>query len=149
MVDYETYMKSERWGELRGEVMLRAGWICELPGCEMPAVEVHHITYDRFGEEELTDLAALCLYHHRVTHDLSETVHRCKAAEEMLEPGDGIDCYCPECAHLRRAERANAVLREKLTRDLNARLHAAVGGLQGDVRYSKLRDDSLGKAGGE
>lgn len=139
MVDYDDYMRSKRWGELRGEVMLRAGWICELPGCDIPAVEVHHITYDRFGNEELTDLAATCLRHHAVLHDLSHIVEPCDAASEMLDPDDGIECYCAECGYRRDRADSDVPLRERLTGLLNAKLYQAVGGRGEPGRFSKLK----------
>jgi hypothetical protein len=56
---YDAYLASSKWRERRQLVMQRAGGMCE--GCgKAPASEVHHLTYERVGDEMLFDLVAIC-----------------------------------------------------------------------------------------
>lgn len=66
------FLESPRWAEMRRLVMRRAGGICE--GClTAPAVQVHHLNYDRrFSREMLFDLRAVCRSCHVAIHDPSD-----------------------------------------------------------------------------
>ena len=50
---------SSRWQVLRAQAMLRARGICEVCG-DRVATQVHHVTYERLGNERPNDLLALC-----------------------------------------------------------------------------------------
>jgi 5-methylcytosine-specific restriction endonuclease McrA len=68
--EYQKYIKSERWKakcKLFWEVNGR--W-CR--GCRTTrgALHVHHITYDRLGNEALSDLRGLCSKCHKEVHEL-------------------------------------------------------------------------------
>lgn len=75
------YLKSDEWKHKRDAVMHRAQRrrfydiegrdmglffdssaypLCENDGCSNEAKQVHHLTYERIGKEELEDLQALC-----------------------------------------------------------------------------------------
>ena len=70
---YSRYLKSEEWQNLRLKVLARAKHICE--GCgEQPATHVHHLTYDRFGNEMLFDLVAVCESCHKKIHKQTRTM---------------------------------------------------------------------------
>jgi 5-methylcytosine-specific restriction endonuclease McrA len=64
---YQRYLRSERWRLLRKQVLRRAGWRCECCGRRGP-LDVHHLTYERFGRELLGDLQALCRDCHDGAH---------------------------------------------------------------------------------
>jgi 5-methylcytosine-specific restriction endonuclease McrA len=52
-------MASREWRQLRKLVFLRNRGYCER--CqEQTATQVHHLTYERLGHEDLDDLQALC-----------------------------------------------------------------------------------------
>ena len=51
----------------RKQVLRRAGWRCETCGRRAP-LDVHHLTYERFGNELLGDLRALCRECHDEAH---------------------------------------------------------------------------------
>lgn len=59
---YQAYLRSAAWRKRRGYALARAGNRCE--GCGVSSLErrleVHHITYDRLGFEDLRDLRVLC-----------------------------------------------------------------------------------------
>ena len=53
------YMASREWAVLKEAVKKRADGVCERCGLD-PVDQVHHLTYERFGHELLTDLHGLC-----------------------------------------------------------------------------------------
>lgn len=57
---YATYLKTYHWQSLRAEKLRAAGWKCERCGSGRGPLNVHHLTYDRRGDEDLADLAVLC-----------------------------------------------------------------------------------------
>lgn len=64
---YEAHLASPEWQDLRQRVMERCRGLCE--GCRLRrAVQVHHLTYERLGNEMLFDLAAVCLICHAMIH---------------------------------------------------------------------------------
>jgi hypothetical protein len=62
----EVYLKSDAWRQKRWRVLARANWFCEK--CGNDADEVHHLTYERVGNELLSDLIALCRECHSKMH---------------------------------------------------------------------------------
>lgn len=66
-VEYPVYIRSERWRQKRVDVIRRARGICERCG-RWPIVNVHHLTYDRLGDELLTDLLGVCSRCHQELH---------------------------------------------------------------------------------
>jgi hypothetical protein len=92
------YYRSEAWEEKRQAVIKRAGGLCEY--CrEEPINHIHHLTYERFGDEELQDLLGLCFNCHQRQHpkrDLSTRKRRRKRKRThknipawMWDYGDG------------------------------------------------------------
>ncbi len=68
---YNQYLLTPEWQSLRRRVLLRSGGLCE--GCRLrPAVQVHHLTYERVGKEMLFDLAAVCLECHEKIHETKD-----------------------------------------------------------------------------
>jgi 5-methylcytosine-specific restriction endonuclease McrA len=63
---YLDYLASDAWKAIRRRVLARDKWTCQ--DCNARAGDVHHETYDRFGHEELDDLASLCRSCHDVRH---------------------------------------------------------------------------------
>jgi 5-methylcytosine-specific restriction endonuclease McrA len=56
---YNDYLLSPEWKSKREKVLVFWGHRCAL--CNSPIrVEVHHRTYDRMGQELMTDLIPLC-----------------------------------------------------------------------------------------
>jgi len=56
------------WRRLRLRRLGQDGYICTTPDCDGEAVEVHHLTYDRFGQERLSDLRSVCELCHDLLH---------------------------------------------------------------------------------
>ncbi len=65
---YIDYLKSEKWKELRLEIMKRDNFLCKKCKTEK-ACHVHHLTYERLGRERLEDLISICLDCHKKEHD--------------------------------------------------------------------------------
>lgn len=85
--EYTVYLASPVWAGKRRAVLERCGGRCE--DCQAhrdigrivsPAVEVHHLTYDRVGNEELSDLIGLCERHHEIRHGLNAAENQALAA---------------------------------------------------------------------
>ena len=68
---YREYLQSATWKAKRQESLIRAGHKCETCGSE-GRLEVHHKTYDRFGQEMAVDLTVLC----RSCHEKADTKRR-------------------------------------------------------------------------
>lgn len=57
--DYQRYLASREWALKREAVRERSGSRCE--HCfRGPQQAVHHLTYERIGREQMTDLMAVC-----------------------------------------------------------------------------------------
>jgi len=67
---YKEYLDSEHWQSFRKLVMEFWSWKCCV--CPQPAKDVHHNTYLRVGQEELTDCVALCRQCHKKVHGAME-----------------------------------------------------------------------------
>lgn len=65
--EYETYLSGPAWKARRCRIFERAEGVCE--HCrQSPARHVHHLTYERVGDELETDLLAVCLPCHQAFH---------------------------------------------------------------------------------
>jgi len=67
---YAEYLKTPEWMVTRKIVKQRAGYRCER--CSRPDTEwnVHHLTYERRGYEDLNDLVLLCRRCHEIEHGI-------------------------------------------------------------------------------
>lgn len=60
---YKKYIVSPQWKKKRKQALERANHKCEK--CNgTKELEVHHLTYDRLGREELSDLLVVCKHCH-------------------------------------------------------------------------------------
>lgn len=66
---FAEYSRTREWQALRNRVLLRARNKCELCGKRVP-LDVHHRTYDRYGDELVDDLIALCRECHARHHNV-------------------------------------------------------------------------------
>ena len=63
---YKDYLRSDHWREVRDRY--RASDLSQACRCGAEKVALHHKTYVRLGQEELTDLEPLCSRCHRAEH---------------------------------------------------------------------------------
>lgn len=66
-LNYYEYMASEAWGEKRFQRMKADGFKCARCGSES-SLQVHHLTYERLGHEDMDDLITLCKSCHAKSH---------------------------------------------------------------------------------
>ena len=64
---YNDYLRSDDWKHVRRLKLEFAGNRCERCGAT-DELHVHHLTYERFGNENLTDLQVLCKPCHNRAH---------------------------------------------------------------------------------
>lgn len=64
---YLAYLQSDQWALQRAAALARASYRCK--SCGTPVdLEVHHLTYERLGEELPQDLTVLCATCHTRLH---------------------------------------------------------------------------------
>jgi hypothetical protein len=86
--DYDRYLCSRSWALKREAVKARAGNICER--CKSaPIRDVHHLSYENVGQEDLADLEGLCRPCHEFLSAVSDhdPAPRCQQCQE--EPAIG------------------------------------------------------------
>ena len=66
-LSYEQYLTTEHWATVREERLIFAKHKCEICNSN-DDLQVHHRTYDNIGNEQLTDLIALCKTCHKLYH---------------------------------------------------------------------------------
>lgn len=67
-MEYNRYMDSPEWQKKREAVFKAQGKKCRRCGSERGVLHVHHLTYARFGHEDLEDLQVLCEGCHGLIH---------------------------------------------------------------------------------
>ena len=65
----QQYLKSPEWKALKSKVLNRDNYTCQSCNTNGISLEVHHITYQNFGNENLSDLVSLCRNCHQSIHD--------------------------------------------------------------------------------
>jgi hypothetical protein len=66
---YDEYLQSEEWRHRRRWILHRAESRCEQCGSRREPLHVHHLTYERLGDEHDDDLLVLCARCHLDIHD--------------------------------------------------------------------------------
>lgn len=64
--DYNKYIRSAKWANIKTALLKIRGNACQRCGRRPLRPEVHHVTYDRFGNENMHDLRVLCRECHTV-----------------------------------------------------------------------------------
>ena len=73
MIDYDTYLNSEEWKRKREWVLIFWNHECALCSSAIN-LHIHHRTYERLGNEKITDLIVLCKACHDHFHVLKLAV---------------------------------------------------------------------------
>lgn len=84
---YRLYMASPEWYAIRKRKLQETGYRCQ--GCSSnERLQVHHLTYERFGHERDTDLMVLCHICHAAEHGFAPDVGPIAGptVAEMSEP---------------------------------------------------------------
>jgi 5-methylcytosine-specific restriction endonuclease McrA len=65
---FEEYRMTPEWQCKRTQALSRAGYRCQLCGCRATRLDVHHNSYERYGDESIYDLVVLCDVCHGRVH---------------------------------------------------------------------------------
>src|SRR5690349_728732 len=83
--EYAEYLRTSHWREVRDR-------FCAVPANQQCSVcgtpnnlDLHHLTYERLGHEELTDLVRLCHKCHFTAHELLEASGACKCIAHFTQ----------------------------------------------------------------
>jgi len=68
-IKHAKYLRSKEWAEIRYDLLELRGYKCEICGSKAK-LQIHHLTYENWGNEEPDDLIILCGYHHCLEHGL-------------------------------------------------------------------------------
>lgn len=74
-LDYQAYLKSPHWKQVREGAVRRAGWRCQLCGRDglKRELHVHHNRYKNLGREQPEDIIVLCKGCHKRHHDAEKS----------------------------------------------------------------------------
>lgn len=64
--EYSVYLRSDSWGRRRAARLELDNYSCA--DCGSEATQVHHLTYERIGDESIDDLISLCIECHAIRH---------------------------------------------------------------------------------
>ena len=70
---YQRHLRSHRWRMLKQEKMrLNGGDRCEARRCPHGNCDLHHMSYERIGNERQEDVVLLCRIHHMKCHRIAQ-----------------------------------------------------------------------------
>ncbi len=88
---YDKYLKSAQWRNICALLKKQTRHLCQKCGKPSPSLSVHHLTYDRFGHERMSDLQVLCTRCHDEADEKREAEVRAQAQQawdDACEDGD-------------------------------------------------------------
>jgi 5-methylcytosine-specific restriction endonuclease McrA len=68
--NYKQYLETSHWKDVREDKLKEAKYRCQLCGSIDAELHVHHNTYERIGNEEMSDLIVLCKDCHKKFHNI-------------------------------------------------------------------------------
>jgi 5-methylcytosine-specific restriction endonuclease McrA len=86
---YQEYIHSAKWRLKREQKLRQANYVCEHCGISRYSkkLEVHHLTYEHFQHEPLTDLIVLCPDCHKLADRKREWDVLAEQRKKRLEAG--------------------------------------------------------------
>lgn len=72
--EYYEYIQSEKWKTLSGTFKKQAGNCCQHCGCDGKSniLDIHHVSYENFGNESYEDILVLCRDCHKKVHGVDK-----------------------------------------------------------------------------
>lgn len=64
----QLYMQSNKWHNIRSIVLSRDNYACKVCS-SVDSLEIHHMSYEHLGDEQLSDLVTLCRKCHFTLHE--------------------------------------------------------------------------------
>lgn len=98
---YNAYINSHEWKALRKRCLDRSGNKCEecqadsAPGYPL---HVHHLTYERFTQELISDLKVLCVDCHNATHGRKKRKPRYLSRDQWFEQREMDEAFLQRVA---------------------------------------------------
>lgn len=89
--EYDKYIKSAQWRNISDLMKKLAGHRCANCRQVSATLEVHHLTYERFGSERMSDLVVLCKPCHEVADKKRVAERRAKGERTRYE--NAYDTY--------------------------------------------------------
>jgi 5-methylcytosine-specific restriction endonuclease McrA len=71
-MSFAEYRRQPEWQARRTATLARAGYRCQACGEHDTRLDVHHNTYERYGDESAIDLTVLCEKCHALLHGIVE-----------------------------------------------------------------------------
>jgi 5-methylcytosine-specific restriction endonuclease McrA len=83
--EYEAYMRTPQWQEMRARVLARDGRVCQgcLGASGVPDTQVHHLTYEHLGHEFAWELVTVCRVCHERLHGRALSVPADRVPDEQ------------------------------------------------------------------
>jgi 5-methylcytosine-specific restriction endonuclease McrA len=94
MEKYKSYLKSDAWAAKKTRWIKSdycKGHVCHAKGCtSTKRIEFHHRTYERLGNENLSDIVMLCRSCHSLVHKLKRSGFSLRDASSCVidKPGE-------------------------------------------------------------
>jgi hypothetical protein len=88
---YIDYLNSETWRKRRYAALEAVEFRCQLCG-ETDSLEVHHLTYERLGNEDPSDLFVICKGHHWIEDTKRKEPGRITEPQPKVKPAVVL-CY--------------------------------------------------------
>jgi hypothetical protein len=82
---YTTHLKSEAWSRFRRSIISERGQKCEACGNEGTGLQLHHLTYERLGDERPSDVQLLCWMCHRKADEKREREARIRSERSLYD----------------------------------------------------------------
>jgi 5-methylcytosine-specific restriction endonuclease McrA len=82
---YLERINSPEWRELKERLILKRGNCCQQCGKERKTLHLHHVTYERLGNERDSDLILLCAGCHALADTLRTVIRQELQAEKEIE----------------------------------------------------------------
>lgn len=77
------YEQQYEWKKRREIRIKSAAYTCEKCGCQPDVLDVHHLCYDRYGNENFYDLQVLCKECHKEEHEKYPCLDRKHVVKEI------------------------------------------------------------------
>ena len=74
-MNYKDYLSGSHWRKFRKQALDHYGMKCVDCGEEKGRFDIHHLTYERFGKEELSDVVVLCHHCHYKRHEREPKIY--------------------------------------------------------------------------
>lgn len=84
VMPYQDYLQTPEWKEIREKVLKRAKYHCQICNTKK-SLQIHHRTYDNRGNEDLSDLIAMCKNCHHIFHSRNTDWEQQSLDEKLAE----------------------------------------------------------------